>query len=145
MQSVHKPFDKELFDKYDEVGKRKVADFMEWSWGVTVEEGSAYGIDLIAKRNDEPVGYIEVEVRNWSGDECPFPTINVPFRKARLLKEQNPSFFFSVHTNLKVAYWCTAEEILVSPKKQVANKEVSQGEYFFDVPLSSFKKVRFVI
>lgn len=145
MQSVHKPFDKELFAKYDEAGKKKVADFMEWSWGVTVVEGSTYGIDLVAKRNDTPVGFVEVEVRNWKGDECPFDTINVPVRKAQLLKDSTPSFLFSVHSNLKVAYWCTAEDILVSPKVEVPNKEIGKGEFFFKVPLTSFRKVRFVI
>lgn len=142
---IRKPFDPVLFAKYDEAGKQKVSDFIEWQWGCTVSEASKYGIDLVATRRGNVVGHIEVEVRNWGQDSCPFRTIHVPQRKAKYLVDHDPAILFAVSSTMKAGYWCNAKKILTAPLVEVHNREVAHGEQFFDVPLSQFNFVRFVL
>lgn len=142
---IRKPFDPVLFDRYDEAGKQKVADYIEWEWGCTVGEASKYGIDLVATRRGNPVGHIEVEVRNWGKDFCPFKTIHVPERKAKYLVQHDPAILFAVCSTMTAGYWCNAKRILSAPLVEVKNREVATGEKFFDVPLAKFNYVRFVI
>lgn len=142
---IRKPFCPVLFEKYDGVGKQKVADYIEWEWGCTVGEASKYGIDLVATRRGNVVGYVEVEVRNWNNHVCPFPTIHVPQRKAKYLADHKPAILFAVNSTMQNGYWCHAERILSAPLVSVSNREIEQGEKFFDVPKSFFNFVRFVL
>lgn len=142
---IRKPFDPALFAKYDEAGKQKVADYIEWEWGCTVSEASKYGIDLVATRKEQTVGYIEVEVRNWGKHFCPFSTIHVPQRKAKHLSQYAPAILFAVCSTMDAGYWCYANKILNAPLVEVKNKEVIAGEYFYDVPIKQFNFVRFII
>lgn len=136
-----KPFDPGLHDKYDQPGKDWVKSYIERNWGCTVAEFGQYDIDLIAIRDGKVVGYIEVEVRDWGGDSCPFSTIHVPHRKAYTLERYPDTVFFAVCNTMDAGYWVKAETILSSPVVDSPNK-LMQGEKFFDVKHLDFNYVR---
>lgn len=99
-----------------------------------------YKVDLIIENEFMvPVGYAEVEMRSWN--ECQFSTIHVPERKKKLFENDMPTTYFAVSKDLRTAWWCKSEDILESPLVEVKNKDVANGEYFYDVPLNKFKKV----
>ena len=137
-----KPFDQSLHDQFDQAGKDWVKTFIEQTWGISVVEFGKYDIDLLAIRQGKVVGFIEVEVRDWGKDFCPYSTIHVPFRKDAILRRYEPTIFFAVCRTLTAAYWTNAERILASPVQSVMNKHVIEGEQFFDVPKDEFGYVK---
>ena len=138
-----KQFSQEDNDRYDLPAKRAVACWLAWRYGVEAAEYEDYKVDLILRLNGSLHAFMEVEVRNWSGKKnlCPFQTIHVGLRKAKLLDNTAPTYFAAVTNDFKHAYICDAKDIVASPVKEISNVHVPQGEYFYDVPIDKFKLV----
>ena len=133
---MRKPFEQHLHDLYDAPAKHLVAEYIESCCGVSVEPNpDKYGIDLILKRHDNPIGYAEVEVRQWSPD-CPYPTIHVPERKTKFFGDR--VLFFALTKDMQHAYWIETKHITEYPIKEVRNRSVASGEMFYDVPTEMF-------
>ena len=135
-----KRFDQALHDRYDPPARKAVSEWMKMKWGLDCRENpNVYGVDLIAYRAGNPVGFVEVEVRSWSF--CHHPTIHIHLRKAKLFRQDRPVLFFALTHDLSHAYWLKAELVKECPLIEVNNREVPSGEFFFDVPVSWFKYV----
>jgi hypothetical protein len=135
-----KRFDQALHDKYDPPARKAVSEWMKMKWGLDCRENpNVYGVDLIAYRAGNPVGFVEVEVRSWNF--CHHTTIHLAHRKLKLLKQDQPVLFFALTHDLSHAYWLKAELVEKCPLIEVNNREVPRGEFFFDVPVSWFKYV----
>jgi hypothetical protein len=135
-----KRFDQALHDKYDPPARKAVTDWIQMKWGLECRENpNVYGVDLIVYREGNPVGFVEVEVRSWSF--CHHPTIHIAHRKAKLFQQDRPVLFFALTQDLSHAYWMKAELVKECPLVEVKNREVPNGEFFFDVPISHFKYV----
>lgn len=133
-----KKFDQELHDKYDPPARKAVADWIEMKWGLqALDNPDIYGTDLIVYRKGEPVGFAEVEVRQWSL-YCPFETIHVPARKKRML-ETPKTLFFALTQEMTHAYWIKGSTALNYSFWEL--KDESKHELYFDVPKELFKFV----
>jgi len=109
-------------------------------WGLDcIPNPNVYGVDLIALREGNPVGFVEVEVRSWA--YCQYPTIHLAQRKDKLFQQDLPVLFFALTQDLSHAYWCRADIAKKYPLIEVKNFEVPNGELFFDVPVKEFKYV----
>lgn len=136
---IRKPFNQAVHDACDPPARDAVIRFHE-SRGYYAKPFDKYKVDLIIENEFMvPVGYAEIEMRDW--EECPFPTIHVPERKKKLFDNDMPTTYFVVSKSLKKAWWCKTEEILESPLIEVKNKAVPEGEYFYDVPVDKFRCV----
>ena len=101
-----------------------------------------YVVDLVIENEFMvPVGYCEIEMRNWNDVPEQYETIHVPSRKKKLVDNDLPTTYFVVSKSLKKAWWCNTKDILESPLVEVPNVEVKEGEYFYDVPKKKFKEV----
>jgi hypothetical protein len=137
---VRKPFSKEQHQQDDLPAKLAVSGYISKNWGVTVEEGGQYDVDLVCMWGQEVMSYVEVERRhNWT-DEFPFNTVHVPGRKAKFFNLSNTTFLFSVRSDLKKAMWCSGVKILESEIKLLNNKHC-ENEDFFVVPLDQWTLV----
>jgi len=135
-----KRFDQALHDKYDPPARKAVSEWIQMKWGLECRENpNVYGVDLIAYRAGNPVGFVEVEVRGWA--YCHHTTIHIAHRKAKLFQQDLPVLFFALTHDLSHAYWLKAELVKKCPLIEVNNREVPSGEFFFDVPVSWFKYV----
>lgn len=136
-----KPFSQEVHDACDPVAREAIINFMARQWNLTaMPHPDKYKVDLIVENEFMvPVGYIEIEMRDW--DSVPFSTIHVPSRKRKLVDNDLPTTYFVVSRGLKKAWWCKTEKILSSPLVEVPNKAVATGEYFYDVPTDCFNEV----
>lgn len=136
---IRKPFNQAVHDACDPPARDAVIRFHE-SRGYYAKPFDKYKVDLIIENEFMvPVGYAEIEMRDW--EECPFPTIHIPERKKKLFDNDMPTTYFVVSKSLKKAWWCKTEEILESPLIEVKNKAVPEGEYFYDVPVDKFRCV----
>lgn len=136
---IRKPFNQAVHDACDPPARDAVIRFHE-SKGYYAKPFDKYKVDLIIENEFMvPVGYAEIEMRDW--EECPFPTIHIPERKKKLFDNDMPTTYFVVSKSLKKAWWCKTEEILESPLIEVKNKAVPEGEYFYDVPVDKFRCV----
>lgn len=141
MNEVTKPFDQKLSDENDQRSRDAVKAYMQSAWGVKGYDFLMYEVDLIIKRNHSWVAFVEVEVRYWTSELCPYPTIHVAKRKEKLLHQKLPVVFFAVTRSLRYAYWCKATDVLASPVIEIKNKYVASNEYFYDVPINKFKLI----
>ena len=136
---IRKPFNQAVHDACDPPAREAVIRFHE-SRGYYAKPFDKYKVDLIIENEFMvPVGYAEIEMRDW--EECPFSTIHIPERKKKLFDNDMPTTYFVVSKSLKRAWWCKTEEILESPLIEVKNKAVPEGEYFYDVPVDKFRCV----
>ena len=135
---MYKPYDPEL-QHFDDAGRDIVKGFIQKTSGgkIVVEDNpDQYGVDLVLKKKDEIIGYAEVEVRrSWNTKAFPFPDLNVPSRKAKLLKNKATTYFFSINNDHTAMFFCEGRVILDSPLKMSPNRYLSE-EYFFKIPLS---------
>lgn len=137
----YKKFDKKLFDKYDDDGRRVVKDFVsKMNKGYEARDNEdKYGADLIVYQHGKKVAYAEVEVRPaWKGPKFPFEDLNIPYRKKKLFHNDVKTVFFSINSDLTHMFWCNANTILSSRVATVNNKYV-KNEKFFKVQLSDLK------
>ena len=140
-QMKTKKFDKKLFDECDPPAREAVVQFIKREWGLDAKPYDQYKIDLIVYKADTPIGYVEVERRGWWW-VCPYPSLHIPQRKAKLFDTEMKSLYFVVAKGLKNAMYCNVKDILNSPLEEIPNREISQGEYFYNVPLNCFIHVQ---
>ena len=141
-----KQYSQELNGKYDLPAKRAIACWLAWRYGIEAAEFEAYQVDLILMLNGSFHAYMEVETRNWwdgtnNNNLCPFQTIHVAERKAKLLHNSAPTYFAAVTNDFKHAYICDSKDVMASQMREVPNVHVPQGERFYDVPIDKFKLV----
>lgn len=133
-----KKFDQELHDKYDPPARAAVAKWIDMKWGLqALDNPDKYGTDLIVYRDGKPVGFAEVEVRQWN-PYCPFDTIHVPMRKKHML-EAPKTLFFALTQDMKNAYWIKGEKALQFPTWEM--QDDTKHELYYDVPKNLFKYV----
>lgn len=143
--SVRKRFDKQLYEQHNPVTQIVLGHLLaeeasknggvpkERSWG---EHPDRYGPDLV---HAETGRCVEVEVKLiWvSPPSFPYPTLQIPVRKERLFQQYNmPSFeLWTVSKDHSHALITPREVILAAPRKEVPNKYIYKGEYFWQVPV----------
>jgi hypothetical protein len=132
-----KKFDQALHDKYDPPARAAVTEWISMKWGLTaLDNPDIYGTDLIIYRGNVPVGFAEVEVRQWN--PCPYPTIHVHVRKKHML-EVPKTLFFALTQDMKHAYWINADKVLSFPTIEM--RDETKHEAYYDVPKELFKYV----
>jgi len=137
----YKPFDLELWEQNDRAGKEVIMDYLTKNWGLDVYEGDTYGVDIVLCRQNEIVGYGEVEVRhNWQ-DDFPYQTVHVPYRKHKFFGYDYPTILFSIKADLREAMWCRGDVISACPLVNNPNKYMS-SERFFAVPINKWKHIK---
>ena len=139
-----KQFDQSLHDQYDSPGRQVVKNFISSKLNLIAKDNpNIYGVDLlIYNQKSKLVGYAEVEVRNnWSSDTFPYDTLNVPYRKKKLLENDKPTFFFSVNKPQTRMFCCSADTILKSNIEENRNKYVKSDEYFYKIPIDKLKLI----
>jgi hypothetical protein len=143
MEENRKKYDQQLSDENDQRSRDIVKKYMQSQWNAVAYDFLTYEIDLIVKRNQTWVAFVEVEVRYWQNELCPYKTIHVAKRKEKFLHQKLPVVFFAVTKSLNYGYWCKAEDILSSPIVEIKNKYVANNEYFYDVSIDKFTLVKF--
>lgn len=128
-------FNKAAYNHSDPV-KYKVVDYLNKSGVYTIcfEDKSTEDIKVLVPYN------IEVEHRTiWKGENFPYKTISIPYRKYRHKKKN--TFFYVVNNELTYAYIINSNLLL---EKYLIVKETTRykKEKFFHIPIEKLKKIR---
>lgn len=138
---MHHKFDREIFDECD-LKARTWAKKLFKQYAVELRDNpNEYGVDLLAYRDNELVGYVEVEIkRSWS-NKFIHTHLNVPVRKKKLLTARLRSVLVTFNYDGSKCFICNDNVILNSEIEEVKNKHISQGEMFYKVPVNKIKLV----
>ncbi len=137
---MRKRFSKNLYDANDPAKLQAIEYFSGLGKNAIVNPDS-YGIDLIV----DDKFYCEVEVKhNWQGEHFPFGTLQIPERKTKFTTADKPTMFMIFNSQKTHALLAKGTDVMHSPLVEVSNKYVSNGEYFYQVPVSKLTKVKVV-
>ena len=146
--SMAKNFNQQDFLDFDVSARAKAKIYLE-NAGYKVEDNvDKYGVDLVCECSHGRKFAVEVEVKKgWAG-EFTFPTLHIPYRKAKFINGSTLFFVFS--SNLWSVGIVTSDALKASPIVTVPNYKVlgseeyfeSLQEKFFDVPKDKVKFVR---
>jgi hypothetical protein len=141
MTAQRKRFDKDLYDKYDDLARQKTTQYLTSQNFQVEEHPDKYAQDLIAKHiNDDYSYYVECEVKLvWDGIEFPYNTVQLPERKSKFFRDLTRFFIWNKGLTHAMTFW--SSEIATLEPVEVPNKYVYSGEYFFQVPMSMVEKV----
>ena len=137
---ITKPFNQKVHDACDPPAREAVSRYIKSTWGINAwHNPDQYAVDLIIEKDKKLIGYAEIEMRDW--DHCPFKTIHIPKRKDKLFNNNKRTIYFVVSRGMTKAWYVDSQLIKNSAVCEIPNKAVSQGEYFYDVPLYLFTEV----
>lgn len=130
-----KRFDRELYLLNDQKAKKAVLKYLGKGWG---ENPKKTGVDLVNIIN---TAFVECEIKQrFIGKEFPYETVQLPERKGKW-KDLNIRYFI---LNKQCTY-----AIIIYPKslkdsrlKEVPNKYVFKGEYFYQIPVKECDLVK---
>lgn len=137
-QTVRKPFNREVYDQTDALARSAVRARLD-SKGIHTISSETFGVDITSLH---PIGH-EVEVKLvWTG-EWPdaWETVHIPERKGKLFNNGKWVFFWILRADCKEAWLIDSRKLQPGMLKEVPNKEMSNGEYFYDVPVSMAQKI----
>lgn len=102
-----------------------------------------YGVDLKLIFADGWFCYADVERRaNWTTNDFPFDTINIPYRKKELLLNHLPLIYFILRGDCRKCLIINGVDILNSDIVENDNKFSTSKEKFFSVSVD--KILRYV-
>ena len=143
----NKPFDRELYEQYNQKGIEAAKHFYKDYCSVDVVED--YGLDLKLFNSDKIcTKLVEVEVRaQWIKGKKYFsyPIVHIPARKYKyitkalpLVKELSNIDFIIFNKDCNIAFLSNFDLILKCPLAEVPNIYMPEGEYFYKVPKNYF-------
>lgn len=136
MNEARKKFSPHLHARHDGTAKNVAMQWLE-SQGheSVVENPDPYGVDVLYELDGSSM-QLECEVKlSWKGPKFPYATIQVMGRKQKYFNEG--ADLFMLNATGDAAFFIANEAILTSPPKIVPNKYVSEGEWFYDVPVEN--------
>lgn len=133
---IRKRFDRALYEANDKLAKEAVVEAIDKRKYVVEENEKKRGVDLLIYNKGEHVAYIEAEIKRvWKGKEFPYESVQIPQRKAKFTELDKPTFFVMFNADQTQYLVIKDTDLLKSPLKEVPNKYVYSGEYFFQVPI----------
>ena len=143
MIGAYKQFDQDVHDACDPPARDAVIKWIDKNWKFQCEGYDKYKVDLVCSKHNTNRFYVEIECRQWfTGKDIRYPTIHVPERKEKLFNNDLRTVYFVVSGDFKHGLYTDVENIKSSPKVEVKNTAIPEGEYFFDVPTDKWNYVQ---
>lgn len=136
MRGVRKPFEKDVYNKYDGPAKEAMRIHLEAQGHTVTIPPENYDVDLFSDFHSIRM-YHEVEVsEGWKLGDHPFPKGSVPERKHRLveLHPDVPLYFWMLRLDLKRAVVFSGKKLIDRWLIEVPNRKVPEGEFFYRIP-----------
>ena len=138
MQGIRKKFSQDLYNKNDEVAKIAVTNYLKKIYSIVIIRPENYNADILVIPFIEPPFLVEAGIKyGWLGNEFPknWPDVQIESRKDKYLNENLKVFYFILSKDLKRAFVVDGINLKEEFLKEVPNKYVSNGEYFYKIPI----------
>lgn len=132
--SARKRFDPALYAENDEIARNFVKDILKDSGYQALDNPKKMGVDLLIYKDSVHIANVECEIKRvWKTTEFPYDSIQIPCRKEKYTGLKQPTVFLMLNADQSQYLAITDKSLLASPKKEVPNKYVYKGEFFFQV------------
>lgn len=134
---TRKRFDPTLYAENDAAARSTVKELLKDTEFQVLDNPKKRGVDLLVYRNSQHIANIECEIKKvWKSAEFPFESVQIPERKQKYAELEQPTVFVMLNADKTSHLAVLGTTLLKSPKKEVPNKYVYSGEYFFQVDKS---------
>ena len=140
---VRKPFEKHLYDRFDNPAKAALVSLLESEGHDIPNLKENYYADVESVK-DDTIYYSEAEVKQGWEEHWPehWSEIRIPERKTRLLKKYNYNVTFYVFNRYIDKCWrITGEQLKTCAIKEAKGRYIRKGEMFFHVPYTEAELV----
>jgi len=140
---TYKPFEKDLYDKYDSPAKDALISYLEQEGHSIKNTVENYHADVTSTRKGATY-YSEAEVKASWKEQWPesWAELRIPARKARLLKRHSIITFFVFRGDCKECWIVKGEQLTAETLKQAYGPNIRPGEMFFHIPVEEAKLIR---
>lgn len=139
MKGVRKQFSNKLHDGHDAKARDAAKRYWKAQGYLAIDNPNTKGVDLLIMdpATDEVLGYCEVEVKNnWNNRTFQYDTLQIPERKGKYLEQYGEQIRYMVFSkDLTQAFLLDKLSFKRAALKEVSNKYVRKGEYFYQVPI----------
>lgn len=140
MTAQRKRFDRDLFQKYDQLARDVTTKYLQSIGYEVTEHPDRYAQDLIAYGTDKDF-CVECEVKLvWEVSEFPYPNVQLPERKKKFFSVPTQFFIWNKPLEHAMTFW--SHDVATLEPVEVPNKYVYAGEYFYQVPMEMIQKVK---
>lgn len=129
-------FNKNAYKHCDEKARNAVACYLDSKGYQVISNEEDYKVDLIACH---PVGH-EFEIREIWDNPWPYPTIHIPLRKHKVIKNNPLCFFWILNNECTKSYVAFGKDVARSKKISLMANGVR--DEFFDVPTEYFSLIQ---
>jgi len=134
-----KNFSPRLYEDSDTRAKKAVSRVLRKD-GWDIDSKETMNADIVATKRGRTT-YHEVEIKKvWTSIwPLTWDTIQIPARKERLFEkvdDLDDLFFWIIREDTGAAWAIKGSAVKASPKVEVKNRFIPNGEYFFQVPIS---------
>ena len=136
MQPIRKPFEQDLYDRFDNPAKAALVILLERQGHTIPKLTEDYYADIVSTK-DGVTHYSEAEVkRGWTSDwPANWAEIRIPERKSRLLKKYNYNVTFYVFNSDLTTCWCIkGSQMTKDILREAQGRYIREGEQFFHIP-----------
>ena len=136
---IKHPFNKSWYDKYDNIAKDTLVNYLKGVGHNVGEVKEDYNVDVVSTKKDFTY-FNEAEVkRAWKGDwPNHWAEIRIPERKKRLVekykKENGVLNFYIFRSDLKQVFRIKDTALTEDRLKEARGRNIRAGEKFFHVP-----------
>jgi hypothetical protein len=149
MKGKRKPFSKSLHGAHDDKARKAAIEFFTRKGFHAIENPNTKGVDILVfdpKNNDthHVHFYVEVEVKNnWAAKTFQYDTLQIPERKGKYLEMYGDKILYMIFSkDLTQALIADSVSFKSAKLKEVSNKYMYSGEYFFQVPVKDCELVQ---
>ena len=126
-----------MYNISDNKSKQEAIKFLKQRGYKLISDDEVYTYDLRMKKGDKIV-LIEVEhKRVWGGDDFPYPTVDVPYRKIK-----NEADIFIMFNNDYTVLFITPMDTVKESPTSLKNTKYTKQERFFNIPLNKGKFIK---
>jgi len=131
---IRKRFDRNLYEQNDQLAKKALLKYLGKGWRENTKKTDP---DLI--HNNGRLAECEIK-RSWTGPDFKYPDVQLPERKGKW--KDLKIVYYILNKECTHAIRIPAKALKDEYLREVPNKYVFKGEYFYGIPLKECKVIK---
>ncbi len=141
-----KPFEPELYDKFDTPAKDALVSYLEQQGHTIKSVKEDYYADVVSTKGSQAWIYSEAEIKAaWkAGTDWPssWDEVRIPGRKQRLLGKYSSVTFYIFREDCKECWVVESSQLTPDRLRKATGPKIRPGEQFFHIPVKEAILIR---